>query len=64
MIWDGQLGPSVAIFWAILSKVEFPVVGWGGVCTSCQLASNDTNRSWVGSRDSKGDEQSYLDYST
>ena len=32
-------------------------------CTSCQLASKDTNRSWVGSRDSKGDEQSYLDYS-
>ena len=32
-------------------------------CTSCQLASKDTNRSWVGSRDSKGDGQYYLDYS-
>ena len=32
-------------------------------CTSCQLASKDTNRSWVGSRDSKGGGQYYLDYS-
>ena len=30
-------------------------------CTSCQLVSKDTNRSWVGSKDSKGEEQSYLD---
>ena len=37
---------------------------FGGKCTSCQLASKDTDRSWVGSRDSKGEEQSYLDYST
>ena len=27
MIWDGQLGPSVAIVWAISSKVDFLVGG-------------------------------------